>query len=259
MAGAGSLIQPGLGHCRARSCKPSARRSAKNLTADFDCPTGEYPKIKPCAEITATDEIDPFSTAYTRRNKCNRCPKVNPKPLYAPGKIWNKLAGYYDAQGNEWEPDSSCTAPHYHGDAGYVSITPENQTYRIADSLNGGRGWPCIAMVSNGKGCAASRMARSRRLGRGCLSANPVETPQRNNQLGAGKFGVDCPCDHRAPRTAIRFTTRSTGTCAPHCTRTRIPRCYRGRCGHLAMFAQDPICPTARFYAMLAQSAAASS
>ncbi|MEL7090400.1 MAG: hypothetical protein AAFN94_01580 [Pseudomonadota bacterium] len=115
----------------------------------YNCPTGTCGQDKVCEDINVGDHIDPFGRAHIERNACNRCPSTNPTPMtrvIPPGWIRGErqeITHYEDSEGNFWQPDSSLTAPIFHGDAGLGNRTADNQTYRLERAMSGGRGWQC--------------------------------------------------------------------------------------------------------------------
>lgn len=123
---------------------------------DQNCATRN---CKPCTMVKLGDIIDPNSKAHIERNACNRCPTVAPKAKYVTKRIKvtgqsrrNYPSGYRvqkvfthfeDSEGNIWDPDTALTAWWFHDDPFPGFRSNQNMTFRIFDSINGGRGWQC--------------------------------------------------------------------------------------------------------------------
>lgn len=135
------LIEP---YTRTEPLDPATRPLPR-----YDCPTGTCAQDKVCSEVEIGDTIDPDGRAHIERNACNRCPSRNPTamtrvipPNWIRGER-TEITHYEDSEGNQWQPDSSLTAPIFHGDAGLGNRTAGNQTYRLAVAASDGRGWQC--------------------------------------------------------------------------------------------------------------------
>lgn len=119
--------------------------------ASIECPTGECASAASdpdCASISRGDVIDAFSKQHTERNRCNRCPKIPPRPVFItkPSRVWGTsrvLSHWVDSEGNTWAPDNAVTAWWYHDDPFPGWRDNNNMTFRIVRSSLGQRGWQC--------------------------------------------------------------------------------------------------------------------
>lgn len=112
--------------------------------SDFDCPTGDCGEALACEQVGLEDEIDAESVEHLERNACNKCPPSPPVAKYDVYYLWpDKFLGYFDCDGNEWEPDNRFSAYLYHDDPfPRPWRTPDDMTYRVVE--NGVvRGWQC--------------------------------------------------------------------------------------------------------------------
>lgn len=119
---------------------------------EFDCPTGNCGSAEPdpdCKSVKAGDTVEPNSKAHTERNRCNRCPKSPPRPVYItkPGRIYGTrqvLSHWTDDEGNIWAPDNAATAWWYHDDPFPGFRDKNNMTFRVKSVASGGKGgWQC--------------------------------------------------------------------------------------------------------------------